>query len=60
MYRNAKNDPQEAFRFAVAYEEGVNQHKTYEGRNVSKEIKQAPVFAVNERKNSVHKMWLGV
>ena len=47
----AKNDPQEAFRFAVAYEEGVNQHKTYEGRNAYQEIKQEPVFARNERKN---------
>ena len=46
-----KNDPQEVFRFAVAYEEGVSQHKTYEGRNVYKEIKQEPVFALNERKN---------
>ena len=46
-----RKDLQEAFRFAVAYEEGVNQHKIYEGRNAYKETKQEPVFAVNERKN---------
>ena len=28
-----KRDPQEAFRFAIAYEEGEQQHKTYEGKN---------------------------
>ena len=46
-----KNDHQEAFRFAVAYEEAVSQHNTYQGRNVYKEIKREPVFAVNEKKN---------
>ena len=25
-----KEEPQEAFRFAVAYEEGISQHKTFE------------------------------
>ena len=44
-----KNDPQEASRFAVVYEEGVYQHKTYEGRNVCKEIKQAECKAKHER-----------
>ena len=45
-----KNDPQEVFRFAVAYQEGVNQHKTYEGRNIYKKPKQELVFAVNQKK----------
>ena len=33
-----EENPEEAFRFAVAYEEGVNQHKTFEGASGSKEI----------------------
>ena len=45
-----KADSEEAFRFALAYKEGVNQHKTYEGRNAYKKIKQEPVFVANERK----------
>ena len=32
-----KEDPQDAFCFAVGYEEGNTQHKTYKGRNVYKE-----------------------
>ena len=35
-----KADPQEAFRFPVAIEEGFFQHKTYQGRHADKEIKQ--------------------
>ena len=44
-----KDDPQEAFRFAVAYEEGISQHKAYE--NATKEIKSEPVYTVTEKKN---------
>ena len=43
-----KDDPQEAFRFAVAYEEGITQHKTFETGTT---IKNEPVYAVTERKN---------
>ena len=42
-----KDDPQEAFRFAVAYEEGVNQHKASEGASGSKEVTQEPVLNTN-------------
>ena len=42
-----KDDPQEAFRFAVEYEEGISQHKAYE--SATKEIKSEPVYAVTER-----------
>ena len=44
-----KDDPQEAFRFAVEYEEGISQHKAYESS--TKESKSEPVYAVTERKN---------
>ena len=44
-----KEEPQEAFRFAVAYEEGISQHKTFE--TGTREIYAEPVFAVAERKN---------
>ena len=44
-----RDDPQEAFRFAVTYEEGINQHKEYE--KPTKEIKSETVYAVAERKN---------
>ena len=44
-----KEEPQEAFRFAVAYEEGISQQKTFESG--AKEIKTEPVYAVTERKN---------
>ena len=44
-----KEDPQETFRFAVAYEEVISQHQTFEsGRRV---IKSEPVYAVAQRKN---------
>ena len=38
-----KKNPEEAFRFAVAYEEGVNQHKAFEATTGTKEIKQDPI-----------------
>ena len=53
-----KADPQDAVSFAVGYEEGDNQHKTYEERNADREIKQEPVVVVNERK-TVHKIGPG-
>ena len=34
MCMETKNDPQEAFRFEIAYEEGISQHRTFEGANV--------------------------
>ena len=44
-----KDNPQEAFRLAVTYEEGISQHQTFEsGRRA---IKNEPVYAVTERKN---------
>ena len=46
-----KNDPQEAFQFAIAYEEGINQHRAFEGGSAIKEVKNEPVCAVNERRN---------
>ena len=45
-----KHEPPEEFRFAVAYREGTNQHRTSKGGHASKEIKNESVFAVNERK----------
>ena len=44
-----KDDSQDAFHFAVAYEEGVSQHKAYE--NTTNDIRSEPVYAVTERKN---------
>ena len=44
-----KDNPQEAFRFAVAYEEGISQHQTFESGR--REIENEPVYAVTERKN---------
>ena len=44
-----KNDPEEAFRFAVAYEEGISQHQTFE--NGKPEIKSEPIYAVTEKRN---------
>ena len=44
-----QENPQDAFRYAVAYEEGISQHQTVaSGR---REIKNEPVYAVTERKN---------
>ena len=44
-----EDNPQDAFRYAVAYEEGISQHQTVaSGR---REIKNEPVYAVTERKN---------
>ena len=34
-----KENPEEAFRFAVAYEEGVNQHKAFEATTGKKSSK---------------------
>ena len=42
-----KVNPEEAFRFAIAYEEGVNQHKAYEATTGTKEIKQEPIMNIN-------------
>ena len=50
-FQEQKNDPQVALRFAVAYEEGINQHRTHEGKGSERERKQEPVFVVNERRN---------
>ena len=47
-----KEEQQEAFRFAVAYEERISQHKTFE--TGAKEIKAEPVYAVAERKIHAH------
>ena len=44
-----KNDPHEAFRFAIAYEEGINQHRAFEGGSAIKEVKNESVCAVTER-----------
>ena len=46
-----KNDPQESFQFAIAYEEGINQHRAFEGGSALKEVKNEPLCAVNERRN---------
>ena len=43
-----KDNLQEAFRFAVAYEEKIRQRKTFEGM---KEVKSEPVCPVNEQRN---------
>ena len=45
-----KNNPQDAFRFAVAYEEGISQHQTLESGR--REIKKEPMYAVTERKKN--------
>ena len=44
-----KEEPQEAFKLSVAYEEGISQHKTFESGTM--EIKAEPVYAVTERKS---------
>ena len=46
-----KNDPNESFRFAIANEEGINQHRAFEGGRTARKIKNEPVCAVNERNN---------
>ena len=33
-----RTDPQNAFLFAVEYEEGINQHHSNEGKNAYKEV----------------------
>ena len=42
-----KEDPQEAFRFAVAYEEGMTEYKAFEGRSGTEEIKQESMMNIN-------------
>ena len=42
-----KENPEEAYRFAIAYEEGVNQHKAFEATTGTKEIKQEPIMNFN-------------
>ena len=42
-----KEDPQEALRFAVAYEEGISQLRTFESERRDK--KSEPVYAVTEK-----------
>ena len=49
MYTEHQCDPQEAFRFAVAYEEGLSQHLTF--KSGLKQIKNEPVLAIDERRN---------
>ena len=44
-----EEDTQEAFRFAVVYEEEISQHQTFESGR--RQIKSEPVYAVSERKN---------
>ena len=46
-----KNDRNGAFRFAIANEEGINQHRAFEGGRAATKIKNEPVCAVNERKS---------
>ena len=33
-----KEDPQDVFSFAVANKEGINKHKTYEGKSLEKRL----------------------
>ena len=42
-----KENPEEVFCFAVAYEEGVIQHKAFEATTGIKEIKQEPILNIN-------------
>ena len=42
-----KENPEEAFRFAIAYEEGVNQHKAFEATTLTKKIQQEPIMNIN-------------
>ena len=42
-----KDNPQEAFRFAVAFEEGINQHHTFESGK--KEVKNEPVYVTEQK-----------
>ena len=44
-----KEDPQEAFRLAVAYEGVIRQHQTFESGR--KDIKSEIAYVVSERKN---------
>ena len=44
-----KENPQEALRFAVVFEEGISQQKSFTGTN---DIKKEPIFAIdNKEKN---------
>ena len=42
-----KENPEDTFRFAIAYEERVNQHKAFEAANGAKEIKQEAIMKIN-------------
>ena len=41
-----KEEPEEALKFAVAFEEGISQQKSFSGGN---ETKAEPVYQINER-----------
>ena len=47
LYPEHEENPEEAFRFAIAYEDGVNQHKAFEEATGTKEIKQEPIININ-------------
>ena len=42
-----KENPEDAFRFAITYEEGVNQHKASEAATGTNEIKQEAIMNIN-------------
>ena len=46
IYTEPKDNPQEAFRFAGAYEEGISHQKKFER---AKEVKNEPLYANSER-----------
>ena len=51
-----KDEPEEALRFAVAFEEGISQQRNFSGGS---EVKTEPVYAKNERpKNPCTQCWL--
>ena len=47
LCKEPKENPEEVFCFAIAYEEGVNQHKAFEATTGTKEIKQEPIMNIN-------------
>ena len=51
-----KEGPQEAFRLAVAYEEGESQQKEFEGARESKEVKQEPTISTETHARDVNQI----
>ena len=56
LYTDPKDDPQHPYPFAVAYEGGTIQNKTFEGASGAKDIKQKPVLTLPNEKITARDM----